>query len=57
MHASPEILKAVGGWSQGNLVSDDYGNEDEYGPDQLLKYVKKIKYPGLDLSHLYVKDN
>lgn len=54
IEAPPEILKAVGGWSQGNLVSDDYGGGNE--PEQLLKYVEKIAFAGLDLSHLYVKD-
>lgn len=55
IEASPEILQALGGWSQGNLVSENYGGE--YEPEQLLKYVEKIEYPGLDLSHLYVKDD
>ena len=54
MEASPEILQAIGAWSQGSLVSDNYGSQHE--PDQLLKYVERIEYPGLDLSHLYMKD-
>ena len=53
MEAPPEILQALGAWSQGNLVSDDYGGG--YEPNQLLKYVEKIEYPILDLSYLYVK--
>lgn len=52
--APPEFLKAVGAWSQGNLVSDNYGSDAE--PEQTLEYVSLIGYPGLDLSHLYVKE-
>ena len=48
------VLQAVGGWKQGKMVSDDYGKKD--WPDLLHKWVKKVSYPGLDLSHLYLKD-
>jgi len=48
-----ELLDLLGGWSQGKTVSNTYGAG--YSPEQLLKYVEKITYPGLDLSHLYVK--
>jgi integrase len=46
------VIDAIGGW---NTVirgaSVNYGN----GPtvDDLAPYVERIKYPGLDLSHLY----
>ena len=53
MEAPPDILKALGAWSQGSVVSDDYGGDLEQG--HLFKYVERIKYPGLKLSHLYTK--
>lgn len=50
--ASNEIVELLGGWSSGNkAVHQNYGKG--YTPDRLFKYVKKISYPGLDLSHLY----
>jgi integrase len=52
--APPDVLQALG-WSQGKLVSDDYG--DKSNPDHLLHFVKQISYPGLDLTPLYVKDS
>ncbi len=48
------VLQALGAWNQGKKVSDDYGKKD--WPDLLSKWVRKIDYPGLDLSYLYVKD-
>jgi integrase len=53
--APPDALQALGGWSQGKLTSDDYG--DKSNPDYQLNYVKQIAFPGLDLSHLYVEDD
>ena len=47
--APPEAL-ALGGWSQGKNASDYYG--DRQDPDYLVKYVKSVEFPGLDLSHL-----
>ena len=35
-------------------MSDAYGAGFEIG--HLMKYVEMIEYPGLDLTHLYVKD-
>ncbi len=55
IEAPPEILQTLGAWSQGNLVSDSYGEGFKVG--HLMKYVEKIKYPGLDLSHLHVKES
>ena len=52
--APPDVLQALG-WSQGRLVSDDYGDKSD--PDHLMKYVKRIGYPGLDLSFLYVRES
>ena len=52
--ASIEIVELLGGWASGNkAVHQDYGKG--YTPDRLFKYVKKIDFPGLDLSHLYPK--
>jgi integrase len=51
--APPDVLQAIGGWSQGHLVSDDYG--DKANPDYMVEFMKKIAYPGLDLSHLFIE--
>ncbi len=48
-----ELLTLLGGWSAGKTTSGNYGGG--YTTDQLLEYVKKIEYPELDLSHLFVK--
>jgi len=54
IEAPIEIVELLGGWSSGgNAVHQDYGKG--YTPDHLFKYVKKVGYPGLDLSHLYKK--
>lgn len=51
--APTEIVELLGGWaSGGKAVNKSYGSG--YEPDQLYDYIKKITYPGLDLSHLYV---
>jgi integrase len=52
--APPDVLQALG-WSQARLVSDDYG--DRSNPDYLAQYVRKIGYPGLGLTALYVKEH
>jgi len=49
--AGPDILKAFGGWSQGNLTSDNYG--DKANPDLHVKAMAKVSYPGLDIGFLY----
>jgi integrase len=49
-HAPPEAL-ALGGWSQGKNVGDNYGGEQK-NPDYLVEFVKGVQFPGLDLSHL-----
>jgi integrase len=53
--ASADILKALGGWTQGAAVSDAYG--EGLSPDDLKDAVARLSYPGLDLSHLYVHVN
>ena len=46
-----EVRKILGGWSDDSAESG-YGAQDM---KRLLKYLKKLSYPGLDLSHLYPK--
>lgn len=50
--APPDALQALGGWSQGKLTSDDYG--DKCHPDYQIKHLTKVAFPGLDLSALQV---
>jgi len=52
MDASPATLDALG-WSQGKLTSDAYG--DKYDPDILVQQIEKVLFPGVDLSHIFVK--
>jgi integrase len=49
--APPDALQALGGWSQGKLISDDYG--DKSNPDYMVQYMQAIEFPGLELSYLY----
>jgi integrase len=51
--APADTLQAVGGWSQGKAASDAYG--DPYDPDVHFKIIRKISFPGLDLSRLHLK--
>lgn len=53
-NAPPEIMRAFGGWSDGAKVSDAYG--EKYNPDHTVAHMGKITFPGLDLSHLAVKE-
>jgi integrase len=50
--APPDALQALGGWSQGHLVSDDYG--DKNNPDYQVQFIKQVAFPGLDLSQLHI---
>jgi len=50
--APPDALQALGGWSQGKNVSDDYG--DKANPDYQIQFMKQVAFPGLDLSFLHV---
>lgn len=52
--APPDALQALGGWSQGKLVSDDYG--DKSNPDYQSQFIKKMAFPGLDFSHLRTRE-
>jgi integrase len=51
IEAPPDALQALGGWSQGQLTSDSYG--DKADPDYQVKFMNQIAYPGLDLFHLH----
>jgi integrase len=53
--APPDALQALGGWSQGRLVSDNYGEKSN--PDYQVRFVRQIAYPGVDLKYLYVSQN
>lgn len=49
--APPDALQALGAWSQGKLISDDYG--DKSNPDYQIKYMRLVGFPGLNLTHLH----
>lgn len=48
--AGPDVLKALGGWSQGSVASDAYGDKSD--PDLYVDAIGKVSYPGLELAHL-----
>ncbi|BCM16730.1 hypothetical protein MJ8_04910 [Mesorhizobium sp. J8] len=48
--AGPDTLRALGGWAQGSLASDSYGNNAD--PDLHVAAMAKVSYPGLDLAFL-----
>jgi integrase len=52
--APPDALQALGGWSQGKLVSDDYG--DKTSPDYQKQFMDQVAFVGLDVSHLRVNN-
>jgi integrase len=52
IEAPAATLQAVGGWSQGKLASDAYGDPSD--PDHQIKIIRKISFPGLDLSTLHL---
>jgi integrase len=49
--APPDALQALGGWSQGRLTSDDYG--DKANPDYQLQFIEKVAFPGVALAYLH----
>jgi integrase len=49
--APPDALQALGGWKQGKLTSDNYG--DASNPDYQVQFMSQIAFPGLDLSGLH----
>jgi integrase len=50
--APPDALQALGGWSQGKLTSDDYG--EKTNPDYQARFINQVVYASLSLAHLYV---
>jgi integrase len=50
--APADTLQAVGGWSQGK-TSDSYGDPND--ADLQFKIIRKISFPGLDLTPLHAK--
>jgi integrase len=48
--AQPATLQALGGWSQGALVSDAYG--DQADPDYQAKFIAQVAFGELDLTFL-----
>jgi integrase len=52
--AQPATLQALGAWSQGKLVSDDYGDKSD--PDYQAKFMMKVGFPGVHLFHLCVSE-
>lgn len=51
MDAPDDVVAALGGWSEGTKVSNNYGNPRD--PDYLSKYINKVEYPGLQLDFAY----
>jgi integrase len=51
--APSDTLQALGGWSQANSASDDYG--DKTDPDLQVEWIRKVHYPILDLTELYIE--
>lgn len=49
-----EIAEVLGGWSNDNRTSSRYG--EGYAIEALSESIAKVKYEGLDLSHLHVSD-
>jgi hypothetical protein len=45
-------LRQWGGWSQAKLTSDAYGDASD--PGYQIKIIRKISFPGLDLSALHL---
>jgi hypothetical protein len=49
---SGEMVRALGGSSNGGSTSDDYGSG--FTPERLNGAIQAVRYAGLDLSHLYL---
>ncbi|MDG2286368.1 MAG: integrase, partial [Alphaproteobacteria bacterium] len=50
---SEELRKAINGWSNQHSMDSRYGRGLKLG--MLHEAIKKVEYPGLDLSHLFQK--
>ena len=51
--APAETLQALGGWSQGKRVSDNYGDHSD--PDFQVQFINRVAYAGLNLRNLYIE--
>jgi integrase len=51
--APADALQALGGWKQVKLTSDSYGDKSD--PDYQVAHMKKIAFPGLDISGLHIR--
>src|SRR4051812_8573548 len=49
---SSEIAKVLGGWASFGSAEAQYGTG--YRPTTLAREIDKVRYSGLDLSHLYI---
>ena len=52
--ASHDIAYAIGGWEREKGAGGVYGG-NPFTPAELLEEIKKVNYPSLDLTHLYVE--
>lgn len=52
INAPPETLQALGGWSQGTLTSDNYGDKSD--PDYQVQFIDQVAFGELDLSFLWI---
>jgi integrase len=52
VEAPPDVLQALGGWSQHQLVSDHYGDSSK--PAYTNKYLQMVTYTDVSFSHLHV---
>ena len=50
---SAERVRVLGGWARGGGTENMYGSG--YRASALAEEIEKVRYDGLDLSHLYVK--
>ena len=49
---SAERVRVLGGWARGGSIGNMYGSG--YRASALAEEIEKVRYDGLDLSHLYV---
>jgi integrase len=51
IEAPPDAVQALGGWSQGKLTSDSYGDKSD--PDYQVRFMEGIEFPGLNMTFLH----
>lgn len=47
-----DVVRALGGWGRGGGIEERYGQGAR--PAVLRRWIDKVTYPGLDLSHLHM---